>query len=307
MNSGTRNYAIVTAAYWGFTLSDGGLLLQALGFQAALWTMPALLALVFIGVVSFVPSLMGKSKASKSAREVFAKNRGVKLLAAARVTLFGAREVWFVVSVPVFLHDSGWSFAMVGGLLALWTIGYGAVQAAVPAIVQRGDDGLSAEVPAARRWSPLLALIPLVLAVMVAVELPNLEWVVVAGLGISGIAFAIHLSAHSHLILAYAGSGKAAEDVGFHYTANALGRFLGTLRSGLLYQWGRAAVLAGRVGIDAGRLLAGDAGPAGAKPAAAGREPATLDAGAQDCTDFFCTPVVEHRSAAMRACHPSRN
>ena len=41
-----------------------------------------------------------------------------------------------------------------------------------------------------------------------------------------------------YLILAYAGSEKAAEDVGFYYAANALGRFFGTLMSGLLYQWG---------------------------------------------------------------------
>ncbi len=119
--------------------------------------MAALLALVFVGVVSFVPPLMGKSKASKSAKELFAKNRGINLLAAARVALFGARDVWFVVGVPVFLYSAGWNFTMVGGFLALWTIGYGAVQALAPAIVRRSDDGLSAEVPAARLWSALLA------------------------------------------------------------------------------------------------------------------------------------------------------
>jgi predicted MFS family arabinose efflux permease len=66
----------------------------------------------------------------------------------------------------------------------------------------------------------------------------NLEWVVVAGLGLFGFAFAVNSSVHSYLILAYAGSEKAAEDVGFYYAANALGRFFGTLMSGLLYQWG---------------------------------------------------------------------
>ncbi len=220
----------------GFFL--GGLLLQSLGFQAALWTMAALLALVFVGVVSFVPPLMGKSKASKSARELFAKNRGINLLAAARVALFGARDVWFVVGVPVFLYASGWNFTMVGGFLALWTIGYGAVQAFAPALVRRSDDGLSTEVPAARLWSALLALVPAILALLVALEVPRLEWVVVVGLGVFGFAFAVNSSVHSYLILAYAGSEKAAEDVGFYYAANALGRFFGTLMSGLLYQWG---------------------------------------------------------------------
>jgi MFS family permease len=220
----------------GFFL--GGLLLQGLGFQASLWLMAALLALVFVGVVAFVPPLMGKSKASKSAKELFAKNRGINLLAAARVMLFGARDVWFVVGVPVFLYASGWTFPMVGGFLALWTIGYGAVQALAPALVRRSDDGLSREVPAARLWSALLAGVPLGLAVLVAVRVPQLEWAVVAGLALFGLAFAINSSVHSYLILAYAGSEKAAEDVGFYYAANALGRFVGTLLSGLLYQWG---------------------------------------------------------------------
>ncbi len=220
----------------GFFL--GGLLLQALGFQRSLWVMAALLALVFVGVVAFVPRLMGKSKASKSAKELFAKNRGINLLAAARVALFGARDVWFVVGVPVFLYASGWNFTMVGAFLALWTIGYGAVQACAPAIVRRSHDGLSAEVPAARLWSALLAVVPMALAVLVAMKVPNLEWVVVAGLGLFGVAFAVNSSVHSYLILAYAGSEKAAEDVGFYYAANALGRFFGTLMSGLLYQWG---------------------------------------------------------------------
>ena len=220
----------------GFFL--GGLLLQSLGFQASLWAMAGLLALVFVGVVSFVPPLMGKSKASKSAKELFAKNRGINLLAAARVALFGARDVWFVVGVPVFLYASGWTFTMVGAFLALWTIGYGAVQAFAPALVRRSDDGLSTEVPAARLGSAILAVVPVALAVLVAMKVPNLEWVVVAGLGLFGFAFAVNSSVHSYLILAYAGSEKAAEDVGFYYAANALGRFFGTLMSGLLYQWG---------------------------------------------------------------------
>lgn len=220
----------------GFFL--GGLLLDRLGFQGALWTMAGLLALVLFGVVAFVPKLMGKSKASKSMRELFAKNRGINLLAAARVALFGARDVWFVVGVPVFLYASGWTFTMVGGFLAAWTIGYGLVQALAPSLVRRSEDGLSREVPAARWWSAALAVVPIALAVAVALEAPNLEWVVVSGLGVFGFAFAVNSSVHSYLILAYAGSEKAAEDVGFYYAANALGRFFGTLMSGLLYQWG---------------------------------------------------------------------
>jgi predicted MFS family arabinose efflux permease len=218
----------------GFFL--GGLLLQVLGFQHSLWAMAALLALVLAGVTVFVPPLMGKAKASKSAKELFAKNRGINLLAAARVMLFGARDVWFVVGVPVFLYSAGWTFTMVGAFLALWTIGYGVIQGLAPNIVRRSEDGLSSEVPAARVWSAVLALVPMVLAALVLAQVPHLEWVVVGGLAVFGVAFAVNSSVHSYLILAYAGSEKAAEDVGFYYAANALGRFFGTLMSGLLYQ-----------------------------------------------------------------------
>ena len=220
----------------GFFL--GGLLLDILGFRGALWAMATLLAIVLIAVLASLPTMMGKSRASKSARELFAKNRAINLLAAARVVLFGARDAWFVVGVPVFLYASGWTFTMVGGFLALWTIGYGLVQAAAPALVRRSEDGLSAEVPAARLWSGLLALVTIVLAVAVAMNLQHLTWVVVCGLGVFGFAFAVNSSVHSYLILAYAGSEKAAEDVGFYYAANAMGRLIGTLLSGLLYQWG---------------------------------------------------------------------
>ncbi|WP_374242440.1 organoarsenical effux MFS transporter ArsJ [Zoogloea sp.] len=220
----------------GFFL--GGLLLETLGFRQSLWAMAGLLALVLAGVLTSLPPMMGKGKASKSAKELFAKNPGINTLAAARVVLFGARDVWFVVGVPVFLYAQGWTFTMVGTFLAAWTIAYGVVQALAPQLVRRSSDGLSSEVPAARWWSAVLALVPIGLAVAVALDAPGLEWVVVAGLGLFGLAFAVNSSVHSYLVLAYAGSEKAAEDVGFYYAANALGRFIGTLLSGLLYQWG---------------------------------------------------------------------
>ena len=220
----------------GFFL--GGVLLQALGFQVSLWLMAGLLALVLVGVLAFVPALLGKGKASRSARELFAKSRAINLLALARLVLFAARDVWFVVALPVFLYGAGWSFTMVGSFLALWTIGYGVVQGLAPQVVRRSADGFSREVPAARAWSALLALVPFAIAACVGMELPHLDRLVVAGLLVFGFAFAINSSVHSYLVLAYAGSEKAAEDVGFYYAANALGRFIGTLLSGLLYQAG---------------------------------------------------------------------
>jgi len=220
----------------GFFL--GGALLESFGFQASLWLMAGLLGCVLIGVVFSLPQMMGKTKASRSTKEFLAKSRAINLLAAARVVLFGARDVWFVVGLPVFLYSVGWTFSMVGTFLALWTIAYGVVQGLAPQIVKRSSNGLQTEVPAAQHWSAILMLIPLALAVAVWQDIPALAWVVVIGLGLFGFAFAINSSVHSYLVLAYAGSEKAAEDVGFYYAANALGRFIGTLLSGILYQYG---------------------------------------------------------------------
>ena len=220
----------------GFFL--GGLLLDSLGFSASLWLMAGLLAMVLVAVLLSVPRMMGKAKASKSFRELFGKSRAINLLAGARVFLFGARDVWFVVGVPVFLYSQGWNFTMVGTFMAAWTIGYGLVQAFAPKLVRRSDNGLTTEVPSARAWSFVLALIPVALAMTVWFALEPLQWLIVGGLALFGFAFAVNSSVHSYLILAYAGSEKAAEDVGFYYAANALGRFFGTLLSGVLYQWG---------------------------------------------------------------------
>jgi MFS family permease len=220
----------------GFFL--GGVLLEAFGFALSLWLMAGALAIVLIGVVLSLPLLKGKSKPSKSVKELFGKNKGVNLLALARIGLFGARDVWFVVGVPVFLYANGWTFPMVGGFLATWTIGYGVVQAAAPAVIRRSADGLSSEVPAAQLWSLMLLVVPLALAGVLALEPPRPDVILVASLCLFGVIFAVNSSVHSYLILAYAGSEKAAEDVGFYYAANAAGRFTGTLLSGLLFQWG---------------------------------------------------------------------
>jgi MFS family permease len=219
----------------GFFL--GGLLLDVAGFRPALWLMAALLGVILVAGLMLLPSQLGKAKASKSMRELFGKSRGVNLLAAARIFLFGARDVWFVVGLPVYLYANGWRFLEVGGFLALWTIAYGGIQAVAPSLVTRSADGLSREVPAARLWGGLLTLVPVILALLMI--MPGLwrpDLVLVAGLALFGLPFAVNSSLHSYLILAYAGSEKAAEDVGFYYAANATGRLLGILLSGMLYQ-----------------------------------------------------------------------
>ena len=225
----------------------GGLLLDLAGFTHALWMMAALLAVIFVAGLLLLPSQLGKAKSSKTIRELFGKSRGVNLLAAARVFMFGARDVWFVVGLPVFLYANGWRFLEVGGFLAAWTIAYGGVQAIAPLLVSRSPDGLSREVPAASLWAVVLAAVPIALAFfMQTTGIGRPDLVLVIGLALFGLPFAVNSSLHSYLILAYAGSEKAAEDVGFYYAANAAGRLLGITLSGVLYQFaGITGCLAG--------------------------------------------------------------
>ena len=234
----------------GFFL--GGVLLQAAGFKGALWLMAGLLGVVLVSGLLSLPHQLGKAKASKSFAELFAKSPAVNLMAGARVFLFGSRDVWFVVGLPVFLYANGWSFTQVAGFLAAWTIGYGAVQAFAPSVIRRSPDGLSREVPEARIWGAVLTAIPVALAIAVVAAPVRPDLIVVVGLTVFGFAFAVISSLHSYLILAYAGSKKAAEDVGFYYAANAAGRLMGIVLSGLLAEfgglaaclWGSAAMLA---------------------------------------------------------------
>lgn len=217
----------------------GGLLLEFVGFRLALWLMAGLLAFILVAGLLLLPRELGKAKSSKSIKELFGKSRGVNLLAAARIFMFGARDVWFVVGLPVFLYANGWRFLEVGGFLAAWTIAYGGIQAIAPVLVSRSDDGLSREIPAARLWAGLLVAVPVVLVLVM--QMPGLwrpDLILVAGLALFGLPFAVNSSLHSYLILAYAGSEKAAEDVGFYYAANATGRLMGIVLSGVLYQLG---------------------------------------------------------------------
>jgi predicted MFS family arabinose efflux permease len=231
----------------------GGFLLQVVGFRPALWLMAAMLALVLAGVVLSLPRSLGKAKSSRSFRELFAKTRAINLMAAARIFMFGSRDIWFVVGLPVFLYGFGWQYMQVAGFVAVWTIAYGAVQALAPSVVTRSRDGLTREVPAARLWGLALTGVPVALALLLAMPgLPRPDLVLVAGLLVFGFIFAVISSLHSYLILAYAGSEKAAEDVGFYYAANAAGRLPGIILSGLLTQyggmqaclWGSAVMLA---------------------------------------------------------------
>ena len=153
--------------------------------------------------------------------------------------MFGSRDIWFVVGLPVFLYSTGWSFWQVGSFLALWTIGYGIVQSSIPAFIIRSKDGLSLEILSSKFWVILLTLIQLIILIISTVfdfQIIGLDTIIVIGLLIFGVLFAINSALHSYLILAYSNDNNITEDVGFYYSANALGRFFGTLLSGFLFQ-----------------------------------------------------------------------
>lgn len=214
----------------------GAALLDALGFRAALATLVVILACVLLATALVLPGGVGKLKSKPKLSQVFATRAEINWLAAARFFLFGSRDVWFVVALPVYLYTKlGWDFTEVGGYLAAWVIGYGVVQASAPALL-RGNR--HANVPGgrtARRWGLALALVPAGIAVLLGQEIdPGL--VVGGGLVLFGILFAINSAVHSYLILAYSGIERVAMNVGFYYMANAGGRLTGTVISGWAYQ-----------------------------------------------------------------------
>ena len=217
----------------------GGIMLNTFGFTGSLYVMAGMLVCLLIIVLHFLPNNFGKLPASRDMSEFFSKSFGINLLSAARIFLFGARDIWFVVGVPVFLYQSGWSFWEVGGFLAVWTISYGFIQGLTPRMIVRSPDGLSKEIPASRAMACALCTVPLGLVLALHGIDSNLKVpVVLIGLSLFALLFAVNSSLHSYLILAYAGTKKTAEDVGFYYAANAIGRLAGTLLSGACYQGG---------------------------------------------------------------------
>jgi predicted MFS family arabinose efflux permease len=217
----------------GFFL--GGALLALLDFRGALLVMAALLALVWLASLMLLKKDLGKASAKPKFRDILSKSRAINILSAARLFLFGARDVWFVVALPVYLSSVfGWDFWMVGGFLAAWVIGYGIVQSFAPSITgnARGEvpDGRAAFV-----WAALLAGLPAAIALGLYSDV-SAHWVLLGGLLVFGALFAVNSSLHSYLIVSYAKEDGVSLDVGFYYMSNAMGRLLGTLLSGWVYQ-----------------------------------------------------------------------
>lgn len=216
----------------------GGLLLTVVGFQAGLGVLAGLVAVALVVVLTMMRGDLSTPDPKAKFRQMFSNNRAVNVLAAARIFLFASRDVWFVVGLPVYLRTVlGWSFWQVGTFLAVWVIGYGIVQASAPRLVRRrAAEDAAPDGRTAMRLAFTLALFPAGIAVALETSIdPGV--VIVAGLIVFGIVFALNSAVHSYLILAYAEGDKVAMNVGFYYMANAGGRLAGTVLSGVLYQW----------------------------------------------------------------------
>ena len=217
----------------GFFL--GGVLLASLGFAGSLAAMAAGLVLALAGTLA-LPGDIGKMKQKPGFAALWAKSEGINILSLARFFLFGARDVWFVVALPVFLEARlGWRFWEVGGFLGLWVIGYGIVQAAAPSLRRAWGQGAPPGPGAIQFWSALLTAIPALIAIALARATGNPGLTIVVGLAVFGAVFAMTSSIHSYLVLAYTDSESVSLNVGFYYMANAAGRLLGTLLSGWVY------------------------------------------------------------------------
>jgi len=217
----------------GFFL--GGLLLTTIGFQFAVIAMASVLFVVFVGSVILLDGDMGKAKSKPKFTQLFSKSEQINTLSAARLFLFGARDVWFVVALPIYLGSVfNWDHSLVGGFLALWVIAYGFVQGFAPKITGKAE-GKVPDGRAAMWWVSLLALVTGIIAYSVQIEW-QLEYVIVIGLLIFGGIFAVNSSLHSYLIVSYAKGDGVSMDVGFYYMANAMGRLVGTILSGWVFQ-----------------------------------------------------------------------
>ena len=239
----------------GFLLGAG--LLAVWGFETAVLGMAAVLVAILILAVALMPAGLPRGKAKVPFRDIFSKDRRVNALSLARVFLFAARDVWFVVGVPVYFYtvlsdgteeSMREAFFLIGTFMAVWIIGYGAVQAVAPKLVRQPAGTLDGAVRLARIWVGALTIIPFALAAAAyAADGPEiwLTLTVVAGLLVFGVVFAVNSSVHSFLILAFSRGERVSMDVGFYYMSNAAGRLLGTLLSGLSYQFlGLAGCLA---------------------------------------------------------------
>ena len=222
----------------------GGLLLNIFSFQTALYILAFGLLMLLISTYFLLPKDMGITKAKVKFKHLFSKSAEINRLSTARFFLFGARDVWFVVALPVYLSTVlEWSHAAVGAFFAVWVIGYGLIQAATPHLIRKSHHNKGPDGATATLWALVLLLVLTVMTVLFS-QGSHLELILIIGLIIFAIIFAINSAVHSYLILSYSTHDQVSVDVGFYYMANAMGRLVGTVLSGWVYQkWGLEACL----------------------------------------------------------------
>ena len=222
----------------GLGFFAGGLLLATVGFAGSVASLAALIGVALLATIH-LPAEIGKMKQKPAFAQLFAKSEAINWLSVARFFLFGARDVWFVVALPVFLEAAlGWHFWEVGGFMGLWVIGYGIVQASAPALRRSWGKAEPPGPSAVQFWSALLTAIPALIALAISRQPGHGALAIVAGLTAFAVVFAMNSSIHSYLILAYTDADSVSLNVGFYYMANAGGRLLGTLLSGWVYLHG---------------------------------------------------------------------
>lgn len=222
----------------GFFL--GAALLMLVGFQSSVLLMAAVLSVVWCISLVLLKRDLGKARNKPKFTSMLSKSGAINRLSLARLFLFAARDVWFVIAVPVFLAQQlQWSHWQVGSFMATWVILYGLVQTQAPKLTSKQQ---SANNRTASLWAISLAVVPALIAAILSISLNPLALIV--GLFVFGFVFAVNSSLHSFLILHYANNDAVSMDVGFYYMANAAGRLLGTLLSGWVFQqWGITACL----------------------------------------------------------------
>jgi len=259
-----RWVAILTGsknAIKGIGFFIGAALLGTLGYNAALLAMAAVLFIVLIVIVMRMPSGLPQGKTGAKFSDILSTSANINWLSAARFFLFGARDVWFVVGIPIYFygvlsdgtpHGNKTAFFIIGAFMAAWIILYGMVQAAAPKILKSRDSGLAQQMRAVTHWGLILAAVPIALTALTLTgtpQTPVFAMIMAAGLIVFGVIFAVNSSLHSYLILALSSAERVTLDVGFYYMANAGGRLLGTLLSGLTYQWGGLPLMLGAASL----------------------------------------------------------
>ena len=208
----------------------GGALLSCAGFRATNYGIAALLALFTCAAAWTLPRVPGRRGVTIGS--VLTHDARMWWLSVARMFLFGSRDAWFAVALPLFLIRSGWPQPAVGGALAAWVILYGAIQSATPRLT--GARTASAGTRWALTWTSLL-LAPLATGALALPSSARPVLLATLTLVAYGAVFAVTSSLHSWLVVALHDDDRNAERVGFYYAANAAGRVLGTLASGLFF------------------------------------------------------------------------